>query len=99
LLAAANGHGEVVSLLIASDTLDVNSKDEHNRISLSWVVERGHEVVVKQLLMKDDIDLDSKGRYGQTPLTWAETNRHSAIINPFAANDLRGPTLKNALQS
>jgi ankyrin repeat protein len=49
LLAAENGHDEVVKQLLVAGKVDVDSYS-YGRMPLSWAGRNGHEVVAKQLL-------------------------------------------------
>ena len=49
-LAAWNGHEAVVKLLLATDKVDVDSKDCKSQTPLLSAAQKGHEVVVKLLL-------------------------------------------------
>lgn len=46
--AAANGHGAIVTQLLAKDT-DIKTKDNSNRTPLDWAATNGHEGIVKLL--------------------------------------------------
>ncbi|KAI9771507.1 MAG: hypothetical protein M1840_002127 [Geoglossum simile] len=57
--AAGNGHEVVVKLLLATEKVDVNSKDSHyGQTPLSWAAGNGHEAVVKLLLATEKVDMD-----------------------------------------
>ncbi|KAI9763767.1 MAG: hypothetical protein M1840_009092 [Geoglossum simile] len=67
-----------VKLLLASEKVDVDSKDSSGRTPLSWAAESGHEAVVKLLLATERVDVDSKSYNGQTPLSWV-AEMHDAV--------------------
>lgn len=48
--AAANGHVAAINLLLASDKVDLDIKDNDGWTPLSWAAEKGHETVVKPLV-------------------------------------------------
>jgi hypothetical protein len=59
--AAEKGNEAVVKLLLATEKVDLDSKDySSRRTPLSWAAEKGHEAVVKLLLATEKADLDSK---------------------------------------
>ena len=80
--AAERGHEAVVKLLLETDKVDVDSKDNYDgRTPLSWAAERGHEAVVKLLLETGKVDVDSKdSQYGRTPLSLAAMRGHEAVV-------------------
>ncbi|KAH6714521.1 ankyrin repeat-containing domain protein [Leptodontidium sp. MPI-SDFR-AT-0119] len=49
-LATENGHEGIVQLLLATEKVDVDSKDNSNRTPLSYATENGHEWIVQLLL-------------------------------------------------
>ncbi|KAH0563399.1 hypothetical protein GP486_002033 [Trichoglossum hirsutum] len=87
--AAERGHEAVVKLLLATEKVDVDSKDtEYGRTPLSWAAERGHEAVVKLLLATEKVDVDSKDtEYGRTPLSWAAERGHEAVVKLLLATE------------
>lgn len=85
LLAAANGHDKVVSLLLAGGQTKVNCGDKYGRTPISWAARMGHRAVVQQLLMSDDVDPNSKDNYDQTALTLAKENGHDDIADLLEA--------------
>jgi ankyrin repeat protein len=93
--AAENGHGAVVELLLAKDSVGLDSKDdEYGRTPLSWAAMNGHEAVVGLLLAKDDVNPDSKDRHGRTPLSWAAEKGHEAVVGLLLAKDGVDPDSK-----
>ncbi|KAL8299133.1 hypothetical protein RB593_009145 [Gaeumannomyces tritici] len=80
IIASHFGHEAVVKLLLATDKVDADSKDNNGRTPLSWAAANGHEAVVKLLLGTGKVDVDSKDNNGQTPLSWAAANGHEAVV-------------------
>jgi ankyrin repeat protein len=80
LMAALSGHGNVVKLLLATNSVDLNFKDGNGDTPLSWAAENGQEAVVKLLLVKDNIDLEAEDSVGWTPLSLAAANGNTAIV-------------------
>jgi ankyrin repeat protein len=70
----------VVKLLLATNGVELDSKDNTGRTPLAWASDNGHEVVVKLLLAKDGVDPDLENKYGRTPLSWAAANGHEAVV-------------------
>jgi ankyrin repeat protein len=88
--AAANGHEEVVKLLLDKDRVNPDSAASGNykgRTPLSFAAENGHEEVVKLLLDKDEINPDSRDSSGQTPLSFAATNWHGEVVKLLLAKN------------
>jgi ankyrin repeat protein len=85
--AARNGREAVVKLLLATEKVDVDSKDsEYGQTPLSWAAENGHEAVVRLLLAIEKVDADSKDtKYGQTSLSYAAENGHEAVVKLLLA--------------
>ena len=83
--AAANGHLEVVRLLISTQGLiistqtRVNRKDLAHRTPLSWAAEHGHELVVKTLL-EYGADRHIRDKSGREPLEYAMEHGHENIV-------------------
>ena len=67
---AKNGNKATVELLIATNRVDVDSKDYYNSTPLSIAARMGHKYVVASLLTKNPA-LNSKDNFGRTPLWWA----------------------------
>ncbi|RYC81153.1 hypothetical protein BFJ63_vAg15952 [Fusarium oxysporum f. sp. narcissi] len=82
LRTAREGQGQeaIVKLLLATEGVDVNLKDDYGRTPLSWASENGHEEIVKLLLATEGVDVDSKDDYGRTPLSWAAGKGHVDIV-------------------
>jgi ankyrin repeat protein len=80
--AARAGHEAVVRLvLLETGQVDVESKDNFGRTSLSLAAENGNEAIVRLLLKTGQVNLESKDRvYGQTPLSWAARGGHEAVV-------------------
>jgi ankyrin repeat protein len=52
-----DGCGVVVKLLLAKDSVNLDTKDKYGRIPLWWAIEKGHETVVELLLDLDPREL------------------------------------------
>jgi ankyrin repeat protein len=87
-LATRNRHEAMVERLLATEGVDVNSKDTQlGRTPLSRAAEKGCEVIVKLLLAKDNIYLDSKDNNGRMPLSWAAEKGCEVIVKLLLAKD------------
>jgi ankyrin repeat protein len=79
-IAANFGLASIVSSLLTSEGVDVDSKDDkYGRAPLSWAADNGYEAVVK-LLLEKGADVESKSNNGRTPLSWAAKNGHEAVV-------------------
>ncbi|KAI9773365.1 MAG: hypothetical protein M1840_007580 [Geoglossum simile] len=89
LWAAEKGHEAVVKLLLATEKVDVDSKDgTWGRTPLSWAAEKGHEAVVKLLLATEKVDVNFKGSsWGRTPLSRAAEKGHEAVVKLLLATE------------
>ncbi|KAI1735361.1 nb-arc and ankyrin domain-containing protein [Xylaria scruposa] len=79
-LAAEYGHQNVVQILLDTDKVDVDSKNNLNRTPLSYAAKNGHLAVVQLLLNTGKVDVDSKDLFHQTPLSYAAENGHLAVV-------------------
>ena len=63
----------VVNIIVARDNIEVNTKDNHGCLPLSYATQswRDAEAVVKILLTRDDIEVDTKDNRGHSPLSYA----------------------------
>ena len=77
--ASANGHVEVVKLLLDKEA-NVNAADEGGWTPLHGASQNGHVWVVKLLLGVGKVKAGSKDIGGRTPLSYATEHGHEAII-------------------
>ncbi|KAI5810769.1 hypothetical protein BZA77DRAFT_162222, partial [Pyronema omphalodes] len=79
--ASEKSHESVVKLLLDTDGIDINSKDDvYGQTALSWASEKGRASVVKLLLDADGIDINSQSISGRTALSWACQNGHDSVV-------------------
>jgi ankyrin repeat protein len=99
--AAARGHDSIVSLLLDTGKVNLESKDSLGRTPLSLAAEYGHDAVVRLLLNTGKVNLDSEdSKYGRTPLTWAAGYGQDAVVTlllstgkvNLSSRDSRGQT-------
>jgi len=89
LWAAANGHEDVVQLLLATGQVDPDSKDKCSRTPLWKAANNGHADVVQLLLATGRVDVDLKDAvYGRTSLSQAAERGHEAVVQLFLATGL-----------
>ncbi|KAH8744168.1 ankyrin repeat-containing domain protein, partial [Hyaloscypha finlandica] len=82
LYAAKNGNKTTAQLLLATNRIDVDSKDFYNSTPLSILIaaRMGHRDVVAFLLTKNPV-LNSKDNFGRTPIWWAKRTGSSEIAD------------------
>ncbi|QMW26979.1 hypothetical protein G4B84_002268 [Aspergillus flavus NRRL3357] len=78
--AAAEGHSEVVKLLLSYKDTEADLKDKDGRTPLGWASLGGHKETAELLLAQGDVDPMTKNLHGQTPLIWASRNGHYDIV-------------------
>ncbi len=86
--AAAEGHTDVVQLLLANGA-DVNAEDKYDRTPLLNATTLGHKDVVELLIVRG-ADVEAKDVWGQTPLGEAARRGHMEIfelLNRHAAKE------------
>lgn len=85
--AAGYGNEEIVTILINTEGVDIDSAGDHKvwtgKTPLAYAAEAGHVGVVRRLLESDAVDPDSKttgNRWpGRTPLSWAAASDRPEI--------------------
>lgn len=73
-------HDEIVELLLDTDRVDPDAKDEDGRTPLSWAAQMGNEKIVQLLLATISVDPDAMDNDGKTPLLRAAQNGHKKIF-------------------
>ncbi|KAF3397352.1 hypothetical protein DPV78_007813 [Talaromyces pinophilus] len=84
-LASANGHDNVVSLLIRNEA-NIEARDDLGRTSLCRAAKKGHYSVV-ELLVKIGANVEAKDyRRGRTPLCEAAAKGHYSVVELLVRN-------------
>lgn len=78
MLAAFNGHPEVIELLLKHGA-DVYSNDLGGNSALHWAAFSGH-VDCAQALLDEHADVDARNNFGWTPLLQATARRHLEVV-------------------
>lgn len=78
IIAAENGHLDLVRLLIDMGKADVNSDDNAGNTALHLAAQEGHEDIVR-FLIERGADVNRKNESGQTPLEVAMPNARKLI--------------------
>ncbi|KAL6230209.1 hypothetical protein BDW75DRAFT_76984 [Aspergillus navahoensis] len=80
-IVAFFGITQIMSYIIETGEVDMDSEDSIHRTPLSWAAEKGHEAVVKLLLKTGKMDVDCKdSEYHRTPLSLAAEKGHEAVV-------------------
>ena len=77
--ASANGHGEIVELLLKAQGVDVNVADDQGRTALYGAASKGYREVVA-LLLEKGANINALDKYGKTPLHHASADGHAEIV-------------------
>jgi Ankyrin repeats (3 copies)/Ankyrin repeats (many copies) len=85
IMAAENGHTDIVALLLAKDA-DPNAPDQEGNTPLLWAAENGHTDIVALLLAKD-ADPNASGQWGNIPLLWAVQHCDTEMVALLLAKD------------
>ncbi|PNY29059.1 Uncharacterized protein TCAP_01021 [Tolypocladium capitatum] len=85
LWAAKLGDDSLVTLLLQSSIVDMDSKDADKRTALSVASEHGREPVVRRLLATKQVDVNSKSSSGRTPLAYSAWLGHEAVARLLLA--------------
>ena len=80
LLAAQEGHAEVVKLLLRRKDIKCDKPANSGRTPLCCAAENGHKGVVKILLERRDVNPDRPNSDGRTPLYCAALNSHEGVV-------------------
>ncbi|KAF3917571.1 Inversin [Arthrobotrys entomopaga] len=79
-IAVYFGRLEIVTFLVETGRVDIESKDCENKMSLCWAAYHGNLEIVKFLVEVGQADIDSKDSYGSTPLRDAIYPGHLEIV-------------------
>ena len=71
---------ELVTVLINSQSCEVDQQDCTGTTPLAWAAENGHEGVVKTLLERKDVDPNRPDVHDQTPLVCAAIKGHEEVV-------------------
>jgi len=81
-----NNEYEKLDLLLKSEIVDVNVKDENNIAALHCVADKGFENIATLLLIRQDIDVNIKNDREQTPLIYVAANGNINIAKLFLSH-------------
>ncbi|MCJ1440785.1 MAG: hypothetical protein MMC23_001271 [Stictis urceolatum] len=74
------GDETILTLLLKTGKVEVDSKDKQGRTPLLWAAQNRYEAVVKLLLETGKVEVDSKDDAGRTPLWWAAQKGYKAVV-------------------
>ena len=85
--ACIGGHTEVVSLLLATNRVDINAKISHSGFTpLHLACKRGNIEVVELLLTTNRVDVNAKNAFGEIPLHYACFKGDIEVVRLLLAN-------------
>ncbi|KAH7397431.1 hypothetical protein BKA66DRAFT_454343 [Pyrenochaeta sp. MPI-SDFR-AT-0127] len=79
-LAAMNGHGAVIRLLLQQSDIDVDAKNCYGETALMRAETRGHDDIVALLLMTERVDVNAVDRYGLSIIERATVRAQENIV-------------------
>jgi ankyrin repeat protein len=79
--AAAYGHVKMLQMLLETDRLDPNLRDQWGRTPLMCAAEYGHPSIMKALLAHGDVDMHARDGWERTPLHLAVAARSTTSVN------------------
>lgn len=77
--AAMNGHVDVLNILLATNRVNIESKDSRGWTPLAYAAAYGQAEVMEVLINVPGIQLESRARWGITPLMLAVIYGHEAV--------------------
>jgi ankyrin repeat protein len=77
--AAANGHSEIVRMLLRQDTIDVNVQNDHHATPLHLAAKNGCLEIVTSLVGSMN-DITKPDRNGSTAIHWAARAGHKHVV-------------------
>ena len=78
-LAAFNGHETVLTLLMETEEVDANSRDEQGCTALYWAAQQGHQAAA-QLLLERGADVNAESGYYGNALQAASSGGHEKVV-------------------
>ncbi|KIW88608.1 uncharacterized protein Z519_10654 [Cladophialophora bantiana CBS 173.52] len=78
--AAEHDKVDIVKILLITQKMNVNSKNDLGQTPLSLAALRGHAGVVQLLLQASKADIQAKNDFGQTPLLLAASRGRGAVV-------------------
>merc|ERR1712098_996240 len=88
LIAAQEGHIQIVKLLAAKQRVDLNQPAHNGGTPVYLAAQNGHIEIVKFLAADERVDLN-KSMNGQTPIAIAAYGGYTEIVNILAAKQIQ----------
>ena len=85
ILAASQGHKDIVTAFLATSGIDVNANGLYGWTALILAASKGHKDIVTALLATHDIDVNAKNIGGWTALMLAANKGHKDIVTALLA--------------
>jgi hypothetical protein len=87
--ASAKGFADIVKVLLAVPTIDVNLGNHEDETALYMACQYGHEDIAQLLIAHPDIDIDKANIDGETPLSEALEMKNDRIADMLRARGAR----------
>jgi ankyrin repeat protein len=78
--AAANGHAEVVSALLADSRTNPHKRSNNRFSAMLWAATNGHAKVVRRILEDGRVDPNETTGFGRTALHLAASGGHAEVV-------------------
>jgi ankyrin repeat protein len=69
-----------VELLLSTNKVDVDARDDFGQTPLMLATQAGYKGVMELLLSTDKVDVDARSSSGGTPLIWTTKNGHETTV-------------------
>lgn len=86
-LSTRIGHGALLRLLLETEKVDVNSRDDIGRTALHLAAMNGQDAIVRLLLETNKIDVNARDNIGRTALHLAAVNGQDTIVRLLLETD------------
>lgn len=80
LIAAKNGHLNIVDHLLQHETINVNQQDNLECTAFLWAARMGHELLVQKLAQDPRVQSGLHDSVGRSALSWASEKGHNRIV-------------------
>ncbi|PTB35243.1 hypothetical protein M441DRAFT_153889, partial [Trichoderma asperellum CBS 433.97] len=77
---AKKQYEDIAKLLLATDGINVNARDNNSQTPLLWAAKKGYDTLVDLLLKSDGIDINAKDDWNKSSLLWATAKGHIAVV-------------------
>ena len=75
-----------MEMLINIGKVDIESKNNSDRMPLSRAAEKGYEVIARMPVDTGKVDIELKNSSSRTPLSLAAENGHESVVKPLQSS-------------